>query len=49
MKKLFALTYEEGFIDDIIHINKLCGEEFECDGDSLHVKVVLETRGEDIK
>lgn len=47
MRKLFAFPYKEEFIDDLNYLNERNGQEFECDGDSLHVKVWLETRGED--
>lgn len=42
MKKNFTLHYNEAFVDDIIHLNEICDKEFECDGDSLHVKLVIE-------
>lgn len=49
MKNVFGFRYEEEFIDDLIYLNEIYGGEFECDGDSLHVKVILETLEEDIE
>lgn len=47
MKQLFAFEYDEEFVCDLMYLNERNGQEFECDGDSLRVKVWLETCGED--
>ncbi|QHJ72681.1 hypothetical protein [Escherichia phage 2725-N35] len=49
MKHVFGFQYEEEFIDDLIYLNEIYGKEFECDGDYLQVKLVIETFKEDIK
>lgn len=42
MKELFAFAYEEEFIEDLIYFNERKGQEFECDGDTMHTKTELE-------
>ncbi|AFH19892.1 hypothetical protein ACG-M12_0011 [Escherichia phage vB_EcoS_ACG-M12] len=43
MKNVFGISYEEEFVDCLIYLNEIYGDEFECDGDSLHAKIELET------
>lgn len=46
MKQLFSFAYEEEFVCDLMHLNERNGQEFECDGDTMHIKTELEVGGE---
>ena len=45
MKQLFAFPYEEEYVCDIIYLNERNGQEFECDGDTMYIKMELEVGG----
>lgn len=46
MKQLFAFSYDEEFVCDLMYLNERNGQEFECDGDTMHIKTELEIGGE---
>lgn len=46
MKQLFAFSYEEEFVCDLMYLNERNGQEFDCDGDTMHIKTWLEVGDE---